>query len=75
MVRVASTDRDLPATLRVKCQSVRGPGGTARCMVPGVDEPVAVAPDALLALSTPQGPLLFQIATGRAPKANRSGDR
>ena len=75
MVRVASTERDLPATLRVTCHSVRGPDGTARCMVPGVDEPVAVAPDALLTLSTPQGPLLFQIATARAPKANGSDDR
>jgi hypothetical protein len=75
MVRVASPDRDLPATLRLKCYSVRGPDGTARCMVPGVDEPVAVAPDALLTLSTPQGPLLFQIATARAPKVIGSDDR
>ena len=75
MVRVASAERDLPATLRVRCRSVRAPDGTARCMVPGVDEPVAVAPDAFLTLPTPQGPLLFQIGTARAPKANASDDR
>jgi len=65
-VRVASAGRDLPATLRVQCHSVRGPAGSARCMVPGGDEPVAIAPDALLALPTPQGPILFQVATAHA---------
>jgi hypothetical protein len=75
VVRIASAGRDLPATLRVQCHSVRGPDGTARCMVPGVDAAVPVAPDALLSLPTPQGPLLFQIATAQAPKANGSGDR
>jgi hypothetical protein len=75
VVRVASAGRDLPATLRVQCHSVRAPDGTARCMVPGVDVAVAVAPDALLSLPTPQGPLLFQITTAQAPKVNGSGDR
>jgi hypothetical protein len=75
MVRVASAGRDLPATLRVQCRSVRGPGGSARCMVPGGDEPVAIAPDALLALPAPQGPLLFQIATAHAPAANAADAR
>jgi len=35
-------------------------------MVPAGDEPVAIAPDALLALPTPQGPILFQVATAHA---------
>jgi hypothetical protein len=69
-VRVASSQRELPATLRVKCYSVRAEDGTARCVVPTADERVAVAPDALLTLSTPQGSVLFQIASARAPKAN-----
>ena len=69
-VRVASTQRELPATLRVKCYSVREPDGTARCVVPTADERIAVAPDALLVWSTPQGPVLFQIASARAPKAS-----
>ena len=68
-VRIASSRRDLPATLRVKCNSVRAADGTVRCMVPVGDEPVAVAPDALLTFSTPAGPALFQIASARAPKA------
>jgi len=74
-VRIASSRRELPATLRVKCYSVRAADGTVRCMVPASDEPVAVAPDALLTFSTPDGPVLFQIASARAPKAHSSGSR
>ena len=69
-VHVVSSQRELPATLRVKCYSVRTEDGTARCVVPMADQRVAVAPDALLALPTPQGPVLFQIASARAPKAS-----
>jgi len=72
-LRVASSQRERPATLRVKCYAVRAEDGTARCVVPTADERVAVAPDALLTLSTPQGPVLFQIASARAPNADAPG--
>jgi hypothetical protein len=74
-VRIASSRHELPAILRVKCYSVRAADGTVRCMVPLGDEPVAVAPDALLTFSTPAGPLLFQIASARAPKATATEGR
>jgi hypothetical protein len=75
MVRVQSAERDLPATLRVTCDSVRAADGTARCMVPGVDAAVAVAPDVLLTFTTPQGPVAFQVAAARAPQASGTDGR
>jgi hypothetical protein len=69
MLRVPLNQRDLPATLRVKCYTARKPDGTLQCMVPGPDEPTVVAPDAVLTLSSPQGWVSFQISTVRAPTA------
>ena len=43
--------------------------------IPGPDRQVVVAPDALLTLDTPHGPLLFQIVTARAPKASSGQSR
>ena len=68
-ITVPLSRRDLSATLLVKCATVRTPDGVARCTIPGPDRPVVVAPDALLTLVTPHGPLLFQMVTARAPKA------
>jgi len=59
--------QDLAATLRVKCAVQRAPDGSVRCTVPLPDQHVVVAPDAVLLLSLPQGPVLFQIAAARAP--------
>jgi hypothetical protein len=72
-LRVASSQQQRPAILRVKCSSIRAQDGTARCVVPAVDAPVTVAPDALLMLSTLHGPVWFQIATARAPGGSASG--
>ena len=47
----------------------RAHDGVARCTVSGPDRQVVVAPDALLTLETPYGPVLFQMVTARAPKA------
>jgi hypothetical protein len=71
-LRVASRQQERPATLRVRCYSIRAEDGTARCVVPAVDAPVTVAPDALLMLSTLHGPVLFQIAAARAPGGTAS---
>ena len=54
---------------------VRATDGTPRCMVPGVDQSVAVAPDALIVLPTPQGPVLFQVASARASQAHPAAER
>src|SRR5713226_5604003 len=53
---------DVPATLRLRCYTVRSQDGFVRCMVPGADEPAVVAPDALIPLSLPPGWISFQIA-------------
>jgi hypothetical protein len=58
--------QDLAATLRVKCSIVRAPDGALRCTVPLPDQHVVVAPDAVLMLTVPHGPVLFQIASVRA---------
>jgi hypothetical protein len=61
-----------PATLRVKCYTAHKPDGTVQCIVPGGsgnDDQTIVAPDALLTLSSPSGPIGFQIAAVRAPAA------
>jgi hypothetical protein len=67
-VTVPLSRKDLAATLLVKCSIVRSPDGTIRCTVPLPDQHVVVAPDAVLTLATPQGPVVFQIASARAPK-------
>jgi hypothetical protein len=66
-ITVPQRSRNVPATLRVKCSTVPGPDGTARCSVRGSDQPIVVAPGALLAWTTAYGPLVFQIASARAP--------
>jgi hypothetical protein len=61
-----------PATLRVKCYTARRPEGTVQCIVPsgsGSADQTVVAPDALLTLLSPSGPIGFQIAAVRAPGA------
>ncbi len=68
-IAVPLSRRDVAATLRVRCATVRSPDGVARCTVPGPDRPVVVAPDALLTVETPHGPVLFQMLTARAPQA------
>jgi hypothetical protein len=57
--------QDLAATLLVKCYIVRAQDGAVRCTVPLPDQPVVVAPDAVLMLTTPQGPVFFQINSAR----------
>jgi hypothetical protein len=61
--------RDVPAVLRVTCATVRTVDGAARCTVSDGDQQVVVAPDALLTLPTPGGPVVFQIASARPPKS------
>ena len=62
------------ATLRVKCYTARRSDGTVQCLVPGGPGPgdnaegTVVAPDALLMLPSPSGPVAFQIASVRAPR-------
>jgi hypothetical protein len=68
-IAVPLSRRDIAATLLVRCATVRASDGVARCMVSGPDRQVVVAPDALLTLDTPHGPVLFQMVTARAPKA------
>jgi len=60
--------QELAATLRIRCSTIRASDGAVRCMFPGPDQPVMVAPAAMLTLPTNAGPVLFQIATARAPK-------
>jgi hypothetical protein len=59
--------REIPATLRVKCYVAPDPDGTLRCMVPGPAQPAPIAPDSVLTLAAPQGWVNFQIATVLAP--------
>ena len=67
-IPVASNRQDLEATLLVACESKRGADGAIRCVVPALDQPIVVAPDAVLTFAMPDGPLVFQIASARAPK-------
>ena len=71
-VVVPAGQRDLPATLRVKCSTAPGADGIARCMVPGPSGRIVVAPDAVLTFATRSGPAVFQIAAARAPKRGAS---
>jgi hypothetical protein len=68
-IRVPLNQRELPATLRVKCYSARRPDGTLQCLVPGLNESTVVAADAVLTLSTADGWVSFQIEAVRAPEA------
>lgn len=74
-IAVPVSRRDVVATLLVKCTTVRAPDGLARCLVPGADRQVAVAPDALLTLDTPHGTVLFQMISARPPKAAAGQNR
>jgi len=67
-VVVPAAQRDLPATLRVKCSTAPGADGIARCMLPGPGGRIVVAPDALVTFATHGGPAVFQVAAARAPK-------
>jgi hypothetical protein len=51
----------VPATLRVKCYVTSNADGALRCMFPGQQAPVAVAPDATLPLQGPGGWVNFQV--------------
>jgi len=66
-IPIASKRQDVEATLLVPCESRRGTDGAVRCVVPAPDQPVVVAPDAVLTFATPAGPLVFQISAARAP--------
>ena len=70
-VTVPLAHQTVAATLRVKCSILRAPDGSARCTVPLPDQRVVVAPDAVLTLMTPRGPLVFQIASARAEIKSR----
>ena len=65
-VVVPLRQQDLSATLRIRCSSIRMTEGAARCLFPGPDQPVVVAPAVMLTLPTNAGPVLFQIGTARA---------
>jgi hypothetical protein len=74
-VTVPVRQQDLSATLRIRCSSIRIADGAPRCMFPGPEQPVAIAPTVVLTLPTSAGPLLFQIATAHAPKAAATESR
>ena len=66
-VTVRAGERDLPATLRVRCAAMPGADGIARCTVPAPAGRIAIAPDALLTLTTRGGgTVAFQIRAARA---------
>ena len=68
MLELPLTDqREIPATLRVKCYVAPDPDGTLRCLLPGPSQPAPIAPDSVLTLAGPQGWVNFQIVTVRAP--------
>ena len=68
MLELPLTDqREIPATLRVKCYVAPDPDGSLRCMLPGPSQAAPIAPDSVLTLAGPQGWVNFQIATVRAP--------
>jgi hypothetical protein len=68
-IRVPLGERELPATLRVKCYTAHKPDGTLQCLVPGPNESTVIAPDAVLTLSSAEGWVSFQIAAVRAPSS------
>jgi len=74
-VVVPLRQQDLSATLRIRCSSIRMSDGAARCMFPGPEQPVVVGPAVMLTLPTNAGPVLFQIATARAPKTAAAESR
>jgi hypothetical protein len=53
--------QDIPATLRLKCFTVRSQDGAIQCKVPGPTEPAVVAPDTVI-------PLLFELTPTGSPK-------
>jgi len=70
-ILVPRRSRTRAATLRLKCSTVRAADGTARCAVAGPDQPIVVAPGAVLTWTTAYGPLVFQIAEARASAVSR----
>jgi hypothetical protein len=74
-VAVPASRPQLPATLRVACRTVRGVDGVARCAIPSAGDQTIVAPDALLTLPAPGGPVVFQIIRARAPKLVQPTER
>jgi hypothetical protein len=70
VLQVPLAERELPATLRVKCHTSLRQDGMVQCLVPGVsmhEAPTVVAPDAVLMLSSASGVVAFQIRGVRAP--------
>ena len=67
-IAVTASRQDVEATLLVGCTTERAADGTIRCSIPAGDRAIVAAPDALLTFTTPAGPLVFQIASARAPK-------
>ena len=74
-VAVPLQRRDLAATLRIRCSTVRMDDGAARCTFRSTDQAVVVGPDVLLTVPTPHGPVLFQIAEAHASKTAASQGR
>jgi IPT/TIG domain-containing protein len=72
-VTVPTAQRDLPATLHVRCTTAPGPDGIARCTIPGPAGRTVLAPDALLTFSTPTGAAVFQVTAARAAKPGGVG--
>lgn len=58
---------ELPATLRVHCFTEVAGDASIRCMVPGPLHSAPAAPDSLLTLSGPDGPVNFQIGSVMIP--------
>ena len=74
-VVVPLRQQDLSATLRIRCASIRIADGAPRCMFPGPDQPVAIAPGVMLTLPAAAGPVLFQVAAARAPRTGAAENR
>jgi hypothetical protein len=67
-VVVPLREQERSATLRIRCSAIRVTDGVARCMFQGSDQPVIVGPAVMLTLPATGGPVLFQVATARAPQ-------
>jgi len=75
-VTVRAGERDLPATLRVRCSTMPGGDGIARCLVRAPSGRIAIAPDALLTFATRSGgTAVFQIIAARAAQPRAGATR
>ena len=75
-VTVRAGERDLPATLRVRCSTMPGGDGIARCLVRAPSGRIAIAPDALLTFATRGGgTAVFQITAARAAQPRAGAAR